>query len=64
VSNGVSVLGRVLPNMLVAHVGIFNMMITCVGICSLLVFCMSAVKDAPGIIVFAVLNGFFSGACA
>ncbi|KAF8152955.1 major facilitator superfamily domain-containing protein [Crassisporium funariophilum] len=62
--NGASVLGRVIPNMLVYKVGAFNVVIPCVFVASILVFCTLSVKDAPGTLVFAILYGFFSGSYA
>ncbi|KAG6906062.1 hypothetical protein DXG01_016064 [Tephrocybe rancida] len=62
--NGASTAGRVIPNLLVARMGVFNIMIPCVLISGLLAFCTSALKDSVGTIIFAILYGFFSGACA
>ncbi|KAF8065016.1 major facilitator superfamily domain-containing protein [Lyophyllum atratum] len=59
--NASSILGRILPGMLVYRVGIFNMMIPCISTAAVLIFCTLAVKDAAGTIVFTVLYGFFSG---
>ncbi|KDR76989.1 hypothetical protein GALMADRAFT_66206 [Galerina marginata CBS 339.88] len=59
--NGASVLGRVIPNMLVHKLGPFNVLTACVYSASILVFCTLAIKDVPGTIIFAILYGFFSG---
>lgn len=59
--NASSVVGRVIPNLLVPRFGPFNVVIPCVLISSILVFCTLAVKDVVGTIVFAILYGFFSG---
>ncbi|KAG6856214.1 hypothetical protein H0H87_006550 [Tephrocybe sp. NHM501043] len=62
--NGASTVGRVLPNLLAAHVGVLNVMIPCVLISGVLAFCTVALNDAVGTIVFAIFYGFFSGAYA
>ncbi|KAF5384219.1 hypothetical protein D9615_003456 [Tricholomella constricta] len=62
--NGASTVGRVLPNLLVARLGVFNVMVPSVFISGVLVFCILGLKNAAGTIVFAVLYGFFSGAYA
>ncbi|KAG5635160.1 hypothetical protein H0H81_012186 [Sphagnurus paluster] len=59
-TNGV---GRVIPNIFARPLGVFNLMIFCMASVGVLVFCMLPVKDVPGTVVFAVLYGFFSGAC-
>ncbi|KAG6853434.1 hypothetical protein C0991_004434 [Blastosporella zonata] len=62
--NGASTVGRVLPNLLVARMGVLNVMIPCVLISGLLAFCTAALKNVVGTIMFAILYGFFSGAYA
>ncbi|KAG6907710.1 hypothetical protein DXG01_007728 [Tephrocybe rancida] len=62
--NGAGTAGRVIPTLLVARMGVFNTIIPFVLISGLLVFCTSALKDAVGTIVFAILYGFFAGAHA
>jgi MFS family permease len=59
--NGSSVVGRVIPNLLVPRFGPFNVVIPCALITTILIFCTLAVKDVAGTIVFAILYGFFSG---
>jgi len=61
--NGASVLGRVIPNLLVYRLGAFNVTIPCVFGTSLLIFCTLVIKDVAGTMIFAILYGFFSGAC-
>jgi hypothetical protein len=61
--NGASVLGRVIPNLLADKLGAFNVVFPCVFMSSILVFCTLAVEDAAGTMIFAILYGFFSGAC-
>ncbi|KAF9460406.1 major facilitator superfamily domain-containing protein [Collybia nuda] len=62
--NGASVIGRVIPNLLVHRIGVFNVLIPCIAISGLLVFCTLAVKDVAGTMSFTVLYGLFSGAYA
>ncbi|KAF5383077.1 hypothetical protein D9615_004876 [Tricholomella constricta] len=62
--NGVNTVGRVIPNILVAPLGVFNLMIFCMTSLGILIFCMLLVKDIPGTVIFAILYGFFSGAYA
>jgi hypothetical protein len=61
--NGASVLGRVIPNLLVYRLGAFNVIAPCVLFASVLVFCTLAIKDVAGTMIFAILYGFFSGSC-
>jgi hypothetical protein len=61
--NGASIFGRIIPPLLVPRIGIINMTIICGSACGILIFCTLAVHDVPGTIVFALLYGFFSGAC-
>lgn len=47
--------------MIASRLGVFNLM-TLMTICSgITIFCLAAVKDAVGVILFAVFFGFFSG---
>lgn len=50
--------------MLVRPLGVFNLMIFSIAALGILIFCMLLVKDIPGTVIFAMLYGFFSGACA
>ncbi|KAG5653183.1 hypothetical protein H0H81_001900 [Sphagnurus paluster] len=61
--NASSAVGRIVPNLLVYRIGVFNLMIPSVVISGALVFVILALKDTAGTIVFAILYGFFSGAC-
>ncbi|KAF9460383.1 major facilitator superfamily domain-containing protein [Collybia nuda] len=61
--NGASALGRILPNMLATRIGVFNVIVPCVAASAILVYCSLAIKDVAGTIIFALLYGFFSGAC-
>ncbi|KAM3084668.1 hypothetical protein ACMFMG_003129 [Clarireedia jacksonii] len=60
--NGASFFGRVIPGIVADKVGRLNMF-SVVGICTgILIFCWQRITTNAGIIVFAVLYGFFSGA--
>lgn len=59
--NAGSVFGRTLPNMLSDKVGPINVIIPGAFICAILVFCNMAVHNLGGIVVQALLFGFFSG---
>ncbi|KAF9023807.1 MFS general substrate transporter [Hymenopellis radicata] len=60
--NGVGVLGRIMPTIIVDRVGVFNMMIPCAFACGVMIFSWVAMKDAAGVISMAVFYGFFAGA--
>ncbi|KAJ3569454.1 hypothetical protein NP233_g5036 [Leucocoprinus birnbaumii] len=62
--NGASVVGRIIPNLLVRRFGAFNVVVTCILSSAILVFCTLAVKDTAGTVVFSILFGFFSGSYA
>ncbi|PFH48946.1 hypothetical protein AMATHDRAFT_148803 [Amanita thiersii Skay4041] len=62
--NGASVVGRIVPNLVVHRSGVFNAVIFCTIACSALVFCDLAVKNAVGIVMFALVYGFFNGTYA
>ncbi|KXN84420.1 Riboflavin transporter MCH5 [Leucoagaricus sp. SymC.cos] len=64
IMNGASVVGRIIPNLLVHHFGVFNVVIFCILTSSILVFCTLAVKDVAGTVIFSILFGFFSGSYA
>lgn len=59
--NAGSVFGRTLPNMLSDKIGPLNVIIPGAFICAILVFCNMAVSSLGGIVVQALLFGFFSG---
>ena len=60
--NAGSLPGRIIPNMLGAKFGELNAMVVVTACCSILAFCWIAVKSSTtGIILFALLYGFFSG---
>ncbi|KAK5999154.1 MFS-type transporter dbaD [Cladobotryum mycophilum] len=60
--NAASVPGRILPGLIADHVGSMNAIIPVGLITSLLAFCWIGIHNVPGIIVFAILYGFASGA--
>lgn len=60
--NGVGILGRITPTIVVDRVGVFNMMIPVAVACSALIFSWIAMKDAAGVISMAVFYGYFAGA--
>ena len=60
--NAGSVFGRILPNFIADKTGPLNMLIPCASAAAILCFGWLGIKDVPGIIVFALLYGFFSGA--
>ncbi|KAJ7496787.1 MFS general substrate transporter [Mycena latifolia] len=60
--NAAALPGRLLPNILADRIGPYNVFIPCTAACSVLIFSMLAIQTPAGIIVFAVLFGFFSGA--
>ena len=59
--NAGSVFGRTLPNILSDRIGPINVIIPGAFICAILVFCNIAVKSLGGVVVQALLFGFFSG---
>ncbi|KAI0072189.1 MFS general substrate transporter [Panus rudis PR-1116 ss-1] len=62
IMNGASVFGRTLPNLLAQRIGLFNTLIPIAIICGVLIIALLGITSAAGIVVFAVLYGFFSGA--
>jgi MFS family permease len=59
--NAGSVLGRIAPNALSDRIGVFNTMAPITLILGITVLCMAAVKNEAGMIVEAIVTGFFSG---
>ncbi|CAN6606345.1 probable transporter Mch2p [Trichomonascus vanleenenianus] len=56
-----SVFGRLFPNFIADKTGPMNMIIPCTAASAVLAFAWIGIKDSAGVIVFAVLFGFFSG---
>ncbi|KAJ7179763.1 major facilitator superfamily domain-containing protein, partial [Mycena filopes] len=63
IMNAGSVGGRILPNVVADRVGPYNMLIPCLAISSALVFSIFGLKTCAGVVIFAVLYGFWSGSC-
>ncbi|KAH8693639.1 putative monocarboxylate transporter [Talaromyces proteolyticus] len=59
--NAASIFGRIAPNAVSDRIGVFNMFVPMALILSITVFCMLGVNNAAGMIVEAVVTGFFSG---
>lgn len=60
--NGASFFGRVIPGIMADKVGRINMF-GVIGVCTgILIFCWQKITTNAGIIVFAAIYGFFSGA--
>jgi len=60
--NASALAGRIIPNMLADRIGVYNVGIPCMLSSAVLIFAMTAVKNVAGMIVFAILYGFVSGA--
>ena len=60
--NASSIFGRVVPNYLADRAGAMNVLIPCSLAASALCFGWIGILNTPGIIILAVLYGFFSGA--
>ncbi|KAB5522942.1 major facilitator superfamily domain-containing protein [Coniochaeta sp. 2T2.1] len=59
--NAGSVLGRILPNALSDKIGVFNTMAPLTVLLGVTMLCLLAVHNAAGMVVEAVVTGFFSG---
>lgn len=55
--------GRTIPNLLADSYGQFNALSIVSISTGVLIFALLGVDSTPGVIVFAILYGFFSGAC-
>ncbi|KDN35743.1 MFS general substrate transporter [Tilletiaria anomala UBC 951] len=56
-----SVLGRLIPNYLADHWGMYELYVPCTAAAAALLFAFPACTTASSIVVFAILYGFFSG---
>ena len=56
-----SIPGRIVPNALFDHIGVFNTMAPITLVLAATVLCMLAVHNAAGMVIEAVVTGFFSG---
>ncbi|OKL62002.1 hypothetical protein UA08_02913 [Talaromyces atroroseus] len=61
IMNAASAFGRVIPGILSDKVGPMNVMIPCTFVAALAGFCLIAVKSPAGLIILAIVYGFFSG---
>ncbi|KAI0129798.1 monocarboxylate permease-like protein, mch4 [Xylariales sp. AK1849] len=59
--NAGSFLGRILPNALSDHIGVFNTMAPFTVLYSVVVLCLLGVRNEAGMIIEAIVTGFFSG---
>lgn len=59
--NAASVAGRIIPNIITDLVGPLNVLVPGSLITGILAFAWIGINNLPGIIVFAILYGFFSG---
>ncbi|KAJ5587825.1 uncharacterized protein N7459_003590 [Penicillium hispanicum] len=59
--NAGSVLGRIAPNALSDRIGVFNTMVPITLLLGVTVLCMLGVHNEAGMIVEAIVTGFFSG---
>ena len=53
--------GRILPNVVADYIGCLNTLAPCVLACAILILAWIAVQGVGGLIVFALLYGFFTG---
>jgi MFS family permease len=60
--NAGSVFGRLVPNYLADKMGPINVIFPYIGICGILAFCWIRINTEAGLLVFAILYGYFSGA--
>ena len=60
--NAASIFGRIIPNFIADKAGALNILVPCCFAASILSFAWIGIDKAPGLIVFAILYGFFSGA--
>ena len=59
--NASSIFGRIIPNFFADKTGPFNMLVPCSFIAAILAFAWIGIKSTAGLVVFAILYGFFSG---
>ncbi|KAJ3532111.1 hypothetical protein NM688_g7472 [Phlebia brevispora] len=60
--NASSLFGRTIPNFLSDRFGVFNVILPMTYISGILIFAMFGAGSSAGMVVFAILYGFFSGA--
>ncbi len=59
--NAASTFGRLAPNFIADHWGPLNMLTPAAGLAALMAFCWIAIHSSAGIIILAILYGFFTG---
>ncbi|KAL2218741.1 putative MFS monocarboxylate transporter [Thermoascus aurantiacus ATCC 26904] len=59
--NAASTFGRIVPNLLADYVGPLNIFLPAATVTAILAFCWIGIHNTPGIIILAILYGFFSG---
>ncbi|KAI0044864.1 putative MFS monocarboxylate transporter [Auriscalpium vulgare] len=59
--NAASIFGRIIPNIIADKTGSLNALIPCAFICSILAYSWISIHTNGGLLVFAILYGFFSG---
>ncbi len=60
--NSASVAGRIVPNLIADKIGPFNMIVPAVLVAGVIIFGLIGTHSIAGIIIVALLYGFFSGA--
>jgi predicted MFS family arabinose efflux permease len=59
--NAASTFGRIIPNFVADKVGPFNVLIPCMLSAGVVAFCWIPVHNIGGLVIFAIIYGFFSG---
>jgi hypothetical protein len=62
IQNGASIFGRTIPNLLADMFGVINIFIVVTFSTGALSFALVGVNSVGGVVIFAILYGFFSGA--
>ena len=60
--NSASVAGRIVPNLIADKIGPFNMIVPAILVAGVIIFGLIGTHSIAGIIIIALLYGFFSGA--
>ncbi|KAI0040035.1 MFS general substrate transporter [Auriscalpium vulgare] len=60
--NGAAIPGRILPNLLAQRYGPMNVFTASAFLCAILAWAFFGAKSVAGVVVFAVIYGFFAGA--
>jgi hypothetical protein len=63
IMNAGSIGGRLLPNFIADGWGPYNMLVVCLAVSAGLAFSIFALDSFAGMVVFALLYGFWSGSC-